>query len=186
MKLITALLSILGNTIFGALAGPIICAVWGMMICGSIWPVIGLPVAFADGDKFIWSWMMSIAAGLCLGLFGGGIAFALAGFIQSAAEQFNFKNPLGIETGFDTCLRVAHIAAGFLAVGGGLTGAVGGVSLWILGKSGSYRSWEDVYIMGAGIGGAAGYVLGLFIGALAPGAVLKLQARWREWRKGEA
>jgi hypothetical protein len=185
MKIVRALLNVFWNALSFAIAGAVICAVAGLFSGIAVWLVIGLPVLFAGATQYVSGLTASGAGGLMLGFSGGGVAFAIAGLIQSVAAEFDWKNPFGVDMRFEACLNAAVLGGAFCAFGGALTGAASFVllSVWYWG-GGGFAGWHAAYLLGAGWGGGAGYVLGLFIGAIAPGAVFKAHARWREWRRG--
>lgn len=174
-----------------ALRGGGLCVMDSLRFGMLIGLVIGclLGVVVRDVNVPIVSMMGGAVAGALVGAFGGLLAFGAAGIKQGFREEMQGVRRAEIETYQETCVDAALAAAAFWAWGSAITGA-------IIGAFFSLRNWNPgrgftllqaisgTALLGALLLGMAGYIAGLFWGALAPDTVLKVQARWRQWRRG--
>lgn len=188
MKLFGALARILGAALSYAVGGMLYSFVYGLLIGGVIGGVAGL--FFTRAEPFGGAFLLGMV-GMVVGFF----AFAIAGVLQGAAAEFDFKNRMSADRRMEKCLDAAVLAGGVCALGGAVSGALVGVLLESI-ANGSLRG-ATLGVTGAGtvilgsrtfqsaalLVAAVGYAFGLFLGAIAPDAVLKARERWREWRR---
>lgn len=180
------------GTLIYMLGGSLFFAVAGLVESMGAGCVMALFVFPSNKEIAFWIVTGALRSGALVGFFGGLLAFMGAGFTQTSRAEFRYHHLqnryIPRDAAFWNCVRSALWSSATFAIAGAATGSFVAV-LWLVFNAPQNPltqplNYELIFVVtGANIGFLTAFLIGIFVGALAPDAVQTARQRVEEWRE---
>ena len=186
MRVLRSVACVLGRGLVFLFYGALVL-IWGGAIVGLAHGLLMSLIMWATGPQRL---SLSFAFSLCvkagviqgaiLGAVAGGVALGTAGGYRTARAEIARKL-IHVEKVLIECARGAFKGGFICSLAGASTGGLSGLLWPLAGLFGWTPTLFDNFVAGYVIGAEGGFVLGLFVGALAPQGIATVKARLRAW-----